>query len=228
MTWSRRGRAASSRSTDGSVPALSRTAAGRVVSRRPRTASESTACWAAVRLHLVAGPLEHQGALREHQLGVDVGPHLDRGVVLPGAVGVRPALDPVGPPAGAGCADPRRPGVEARVGARHRLHVLGAVRVGEHHRGVDGVVALAEHGGRHLERLVDDRLGGSGAAVDARSDVRGRGCGRSDAGGHGCEGQRSHVARYRPRAARDTPHGGRRVSVRKIMTELVKVRDESV
>ena len=79
-------------------------------------------------LHLVAGPLEHQGALREHQLGVDVGPHLDRGVVLPGAVGVGPALDPVGPPAGAGCADPRRPGVEAGVGARHRLHVLGAVR----------------------------------------------------------------------------------------------------
>jgi len=103
--------------------------------------------------------------------GVDVGLHLDRGVVLPGAVGVRPALDPVGPPAGGGSGHRGRPGVQTWVGAGHRQHVLGAIGVGEHHRGVDGVVALAEDGGGDLELLVDHRLGGAGAVVDAGPDV---------------------------------------------------------
>ena len=115
--------------------------------------------------------LEDEGALLEHQLGVDVGLHLDRRVVLPGAVGVGPALDAVGPPAGAVGGDPRLPRVEPRVGAGHRQDVLGAVGVGEHDGGVDGVVALAEHGGRDVELLVDDGLGGAGAAVDGRPDV---------------------------------------------------------
>ena len=46
------------------------------------------------------GPLEHPGALLEHQLGVDAGLDLDRRVVHPRGPGVGPALDPVGPPAG--------------------------------------------------------------------------------------------------------------------------------
>ena len=70
--------------------------------------------------HLGAGPLEHQGALLEHQRGVDVGLDLDRGVVLPGAVGVGPALDAVGPPAGVGAltraAQVFRPGLVQVIG----------------------------------------------------------------------------------------------------------------
>ena len=45
--------------------------------------------------NLGARPLEHEGALVEHELGVDVGADLDRRVVLPRAVRVGPALDAV-------------------------------------------------------------------------------------------------------------------------------------
>ncbi len=74
--------------------------------------------------HLVAGALEQQRALGEHQLGVDVGLHLDRRVVLPGAVGVGPALDPVGPPAGRG----RRTTVAAQGSRPGLVQVIGSTR----------------------------------------------------------------------------------------------------
>ena len=119
--------------------------------------------------NLGACPLEHEGALVEHELGVDVGADLDRRVVLPRAVRVGPALDAVAPPARAVGADPGHPGVEAGVRAGHRHVVLGAVGVGEHDGGVDGVVAFAEHRRGDGELLVDDGLGGPGAAVDGRA-----------------------------------------------------------
>ena len=61
------------------------------------------------------------------------------------------------------------PPVEAERGGRvHRLEPLAAAGVGQHHRGVDRVVALAEHRGPDRNRFTDDRLGRVGATLDHR------------------------------------------------------------
>ena len=158
-------------------------------------------------VELGSEPLQQPGALLEHQLGVDPGGHLDRGVVRPRAVGVRPAFDAIAPQPRAVGGDLRLPVVETGVGAGHRDVGDGSVGVGHDDAGVDRVVPLAEDRGAHLERLGHDALGGQRAPVDGRTDVLDgdatdrSGLGRAGAGLGGRGGQSvrtllllSHVA----------------------------------
>jgi len=116
-------------------------------------------------------PLEHPGALFEHEVGVDVGLDLDGRVVDPGAPRVRPALDAVGPPSRPVGGDRRAPPAESGVVEVHREVVVDAVGIGEHRGGVHGVVALAEDLGGENKLLVLHGLRGPSAPVDERSDV---------------------------------------------------------
>ncbi len=122
--------------------------------------------------NLLERALQDPGALLEHQLGVDVGLDLDRGVVVPGGVGVGPPLDAVGPQAGAAGADGGGPVVQAGAQQGHRDLGLRAGRVGEDDGRVDRVVALTEHRRGDVELLVDDGLGREGAAVDVGCHVQ--------------------------------------------------------
>ena len=100
---------------------------------------------------------EQRLALGADQGDVDAGRDLDLGVVHPGLPGVAPALDPEGPGAlGLRVTDAvHQSKPSGVVGASARS--ARAARVGEHHRRVDGVVALAEDGGPDRDRLADRR-----------------------------------------------------------------------
>ena len=118
------------------------------------------------------GAVEQGGALGDHQTDVDAGRDLDLGVVHPGLPGVAPALDPERPRSFGAQGDVGVPPVEAE--RRGRLHPdlgLDPRRVGDDHRGVDRVMALAEDGGPDLELLADRGLGRVRAALDHRRDL---------------------------------------------------------
>jgi hypothetical protein len=68
---------------------------------------------------------------------------------------------------------PRDPG-RARLQRGHVVTGLAAVGIGEDDGRVHRVVALAEHLGADRDELPDDRLGGVGAALDDRFDLRHR------------------------------------------------------
>ncbi len=97
--------------------------------------------------------LQNKRALDKHELGVHIGGNLDGRVVRPGAIGIRPALYPVGPGPGPVRTDGGRPVVEPRVDQRHRHVSFAAVGVGQDHRRVDRVVPLTEDRCGHVERL---------------------------------------------------------------------------
>ena len=117
-------------------------------------------------------PLEQQRALGEHQLDVDAGLDLDRRVVRPRAVRVRPALDAERPVAGARRHQARLEPVEPGRDVDHPgARAVDPGRVGEHRRRGDGVVPFAEHGGPHGHRLADDGLGREPPGLGDGGDV---------------------------------------------------------
>jgi hypothetical protein len=161
---------------------------------------------------LLERALQDPGAFLEHQVGVDVGLDLDRGVVVPGGIGVRPSLDAVGPHAGAVGADGRGPVVEPGAQQGHRDQGLGAGGVGEDHGRVDRVVPLPEHRRGDVELLLDDGLGRERAAVDVGCHVQHGDASQRALGSMG-EGARCHAhdatgsgrARIPGRSARSNP-----------------------
>ena len=121
---------------------------------------------------LVEGPLEHAGALLEHQLDVDAGLDLDRPVVHPRAVGVGPPFDAEAPYPLLVRVHDRLPVRETGVGLHHGDVVLLVVGVDQDRRGVDGVVALAEHRGGEGKQLADHRPGRPPPGVHHGFDVQ--------------------------------------------------------
>jgi hypothetical protein len=117
--------------------------------------------------------LEDQRALLEHQLHVDAGRDLDLRVVPPGRDRVAPRLDRE---------RPRTSRVRCHLGRPEvgllslPVHPHGGtalpVRAGQHHIGVQLVVALPEHQRGHPERLAHGGLGGVPAAFDDGGHVR--------------------------------------------------------
>ncbi len=144
------------------------------------------------------GPREQLDAFGEHELDVDAGLDLDRRVVRPGAVRVRPAFDPEGPGAGGIRNEVGAVGVQALVDHAHpdrRVHA--AVGGEQHRRRGDGVVPLAEHRRGDLDGLAHHGLGRPAAGLEDRLHVdhrdatdrrgrpvpqRGYGCRRARAG----------------------------------------------
>ena len=130
-------------------------------------------------------PLQQPGALLEHEVDVHVGGDLDGGVVLPGGERVAPGLDPEGPAALAVGDHHRAVAVGAGGQQPHRRPgVLDAVRVDQDGGGRHGVVALAEDGGGHRDRLADHGLGRPASAVHHRAERRAPGSARP-----GCRGE---------------------------------------
>ena len=146
VTKSRSGCSARVARTSGASAAASRAGTGRErVAQRGRGVEQRAA--AGRRSGRRGGPLEHPGALLEHQLDVDAGRDLDLGVVVPGGDRVAPRLDrEVQRPSLVG-RDLGRPAVGARRARRHRREgALAALGVAQHDVGADHVVALAEDG----------------------------------------------------------------------------------
>ncbi len=173
------------------------------------------------RLHRVAGLLRGSGraveqvaALEADQVDVHAGRQLRLGVVQPGGPRVGPALDAERPRTLGVGAHPRLPRVEAaRLDRGHVDALLASVGSGEDHRGVDRVVAFAEHLRANRDQFADDGLRRVRATLDDRADRAdgdpaetggdrrhrseiegwGRG-GNGDGGGCGCRGRRCRSA----------------------------------
>ena len=116
--------------------------------------------------------VQDPGALLQHELDVDAGGHLDAGVVAPGGVRVRPALDAEAPvPGGVGrqgglvAVQPR--GDVVHAGAR----AVAAVRTHQDRGGAVAVVPLAEDGGADRNDLADDGLGRPAPVLDDGEDL---------------------------------------------------------
>ena len=154
-----------------------------------------------------AGPLQQQGALREHQLDVDAGLDLDRRVMDPRAVRVRPALDAERPVAGARRHHAGLEAVQAGCDVDHAgTRAVHAGRVGEHGRRGDGVVALAEDRGPDRDRFTDDGLGGEPAGLGHGGDIDDGDTSDGGAQGHGANRHAPEpIRRCRPRAS-GAPH----------------------
>ena len=118
------------------------------------------------------GALQHQDALGQHQLDVDLRLDLDLRRVPPGGVGVRPRLDPEGP--GARLVRRHPCGVAVGLVAAGRLQPGerpgAAARALEHDAGAQRVMTLAEDGRRDLQGLPDDGFHGVAAPLDDGAD----------------------------------------------------------
>ena len=117
-------------------------------------------------------PVQDAGALLKHELDVDPGRHLDTGVVAPGGVRVRPALDAEAPVPGGvgrqGCLVAVQPrGDVVHAGAR----AVAAVGAHQDRGGSVAVVPLAEDGGADRDDLPDDRLGRPAPVLDDGEDL---------------------------------------------------------
>ncbi len=171
LSSSRTGRRSRTARTSSVRPASRRSWSPRAVSRSPVAASCRTAASAAGAL-LRGGAFEQPRALLEHEGHVDPGLDLDRRVVVPGAVRVRPALDAQAPQALGVGGQGGDVGVLARVDARHaHRRPVGPVGPDEDGRGRDGVVALAEDGGAHGDQLTRHGLRGPASTVHDGLDV---------------------------------------------------------